>query len=154
MKVIIKPYLRCNTIRHLITKSNMSDETIDRISEWKFVKWVDDFLISIYNIRTRKIKIKIDPYDTWNMDHTLSLIIVPMLKQMKETKHGYPDVDKEDAPDQLLKEDRWNYVLDEMIFAHESVLNQWEDTDFDEIKEKRVQRGLELFGKYYRSLWD
>ena len=42
--------------------------------------------------------IVIHPYDTWSMDHTLALIIVPMLKQLKETKHGAPNVDASDVP--------------------------------------------------------
>ncbi len=30
--------------------------------------------------------VKIDRWDTWSMDHTLSFIILPMLKQLKESK--------------------------------------------------------------------
>ena len=41
----------------------------------------------------RKIDIQIDRYDTWNMDHTLALIVLPMLKQLKKEKHGSPMVD-------------------------------------------------------------
>jgi len=45
---------------------------------------------------TKRVEtILLDPYDTWNMDHTLALIIVPMLKQLKATKHGAPCVDDE-----------------------------------------------------------
>ena len=77
--------------------------------------------------------VKIDRYDTWSMDSTLAPIILPMLKQLKEKKHGAPFVDDEDVPDHLkstaapAKENewdtdanhfaRWEYVLDEMIFA-------------------------------------
>ena len=45
--------------------------------------------------------VKIDRWDTWSMDYTLSHIIVPMLKQLKETKHGAPFTDDEDAPEEL-----------------------------------------------------
>ena len=34
----------------------------------------------------RKESIHIHDYDTWNMDHTLALIALPMLKQLKETE--------------------------------------------------------------------
>lgn len=88
--------------------------------------------------------VKIDRWDTWSMDHTLSYIILPMLKQLKESKHGAPGVDDEDVPDQLKstsappKENeydvdgnhfgRWDYVLDEMIFAFEHLVNDsWQD---------------------------
>lgn len=49
----------------------------------------------------RKIKVKIHDYDTWGMDNTLAYIILPMLKQLKATKHGSPYVDQEDLPPEL-----------------------------------------------------
>lgn len=99
------------------------------------VTWLYKFLTWIDSKKKRTIKIHIDKWDTWNMDHTLSLIIAPMLKQLKETKHGAPYVDDEDVPEHLRstaapkKENewdtddnhfkRWDWVLDEMIFAFE-----------------------------------
>ena len=88
--------------------------------------------------------IKIDRWDTWSMDHTLSPIVLPMLKQLKEAKHGAPFVDDEDVPEHLrstaapAKENewdtdanhflRWDWVMDEMIFAFEcKVDDSWED---------------------------
>ena len=105
----------------------------------------------------RKIEIQIDRYDTWNMDDTLAHIILPMLKQLKETKHGSPHVDLEDVPpelqlhggasneiaqyDMFSSEEhdhmvwdalhaRWNWVMNEMIFAFECLAGEhidWED---------------------------
>ena len=140
--------------------------------------------------------VKIDRWDTWSMDHTLSFIVVPMLKQLKETKHGAPFVDDEDAPEELKstsappKENdwdtdenhfkRWDWVLNEMIWAFEQNLdNDSEDKFFDHAewdeKEKdfgknlhkikidqvglkahqdRKANGFRLFGKYYSGLWD
>jgi hypothetical protein len=99
--------------------------------------------------------VKIDKWDTWNMDSTLGTIILPMLNQLKETKHGSPIVDLEDVPEsmryseteewdsqttfefynefdsQKIKcdvHDRWNWVLDEMIFAFQHFLDDsWQD---------------------------
>jgi hypothetical protein len=88
--------------------------------------------------------VKIDYYDTWSMDHTLADIALPMLKQLQETKHGSPHVDDEDVPEELkstsapAKENewdtddnhfkRWDYVLNEMIFAFEcKVDDSWSD---------------------------
>ena len=88
--------------------------------------------------------VKIDYWDTWSMDHTLSPIILPMLKQLKEVKHGSPFVDDEDVPEHLrstaapLKENdwdtdenhfkRWDWAMGEMIFAFEcKVDDSWED---------------------------
>jgi len=79
--------------------------------------------------------VKIDRWDTWSMDHTLADIILPMLKQLNENKHGAPHVDDEDVPEELKstsappKENeydtdenhfkRWDWVMGEMIFAFE-----------------------------------
>ena len=88
--------------------------------------------------------VKIDHYDTWSMDHTLSHIVLPMLKQLKKDKHGSPLVDDEDVPEELrstsapAKENdwdiddnhfkRWEWVMDEMIQAFEcKVDDDWED---------------------------
>lgn len=119
--------------------------------------------------KDRDEQIVIHKYDTWSMDHTLALIIVPMLKQLKETKHGAPNVDCIDVPMRLQPKQlevvryresgetdenffkRWDYVLDEMIWAFEQIANE---TDLSDAEEKRVNSGLKLFGKYYRSLWD
>jgi hypothetical protein len=81
----------------------------------------------------QKVSVCIDPWDTWNMDATLALIIHPMLKQLKKTKHGAPYTDDEDVPEHLRstaakpkKNDwdvdsnhfkRWDWVLSEMIWA-------------------------------------
>lgn len=88
--------------------------------------------------------VKIDRYDTWSMDRTLGLIALPMLKQLQTTKHGAPFVDDEDVPEELKstsappKENeydtdanhfkRWDWVMDEMIFAFEHKLDDsWQD---------------------------
>lgn len=88
--------------------------------------------------------VKIDYWDTWSMDHTLTPIILPMLKQLKECKHGSPGVDDEDVPDELKSTSappkvnewdtddnwhkRWDWVMDEMIFAFEKkAMDNWDD---------------------------
>jgi hypothetical protein len=45
--------------------------------------------------------VKIDRWDTWSMDHTLAEIILPMLKQLQNDKHGSPMVDDDDVPEKL-----------------------------------------------------
>jgi hypothetical protein len=107
----------------------------------KYDKWVNRLtpicmgIQKVLNLIYPKIEyVKIDRWDTWSMDHTLAYIILPMLKQLKESKHGAPNVDDEDVPRELWsiyalpKEEydvdgnhfkRWDWVLDEMIFAFE-----------------------------------
>ena len=107
---------------------------------------------------TRKVDIHIDNYDIWNLDHTLALIIVPCLKKYRENAHGYFAVDNEDTPEHLYTDDSWSkermeFVLDEMIFAFETVVN--DDRPFlEEDISERTKNGLRLFGKYFQSLWD
>jgi len=88
--------------------------------------------------------VRIDRWDTWSMDSTLADIVLPMLKQLQATKHGAPNVDDEDVPESLRstaappRENewdtdanhflRWDWVLDEMIFAFEmKAKDDWKD---------------------------
>jgi len=149
----------------------------------------EDILQTIYNCtinlfldrREQKVKIHIDRWDTWSMDHTLAPIILPMLKQLKETKHGAPNVDNADVPKELRATkkqieaygkkgdvdpkhfDRWDWVMDEMIYAFDCKANKDEvymrfdtKTERDAMykEQDRISNGFRLFGKYYESLWD
>jgi len=139
--------------------------------------------------------VKIDRYDTWSMDHTLAWIIHPMLIQLQATKHGAPFTDDEDVPERLqstaapARENewdtdanhfaRWDWILDEMIWAFAQELRDDDtaefydhsesnkETDFNEslsklkvdregltAHQKRKANGFRLFGKYYQALWD
>jgi hypothetical protein len=87
------------------------------------------------NSRKRRVKVHIDYYDVWSADHTLAMIIHPVLVKLKEVKHGYPHVDSEDVPEELRltpadqekleydgtvdakHEARWEWILDEMIWT-------------------------------------
>ena len=107
--------------------------------------WLYKFLSWIHSKQERTIKVHIDRWDTWSMDHTLAYIILPMLKQLKATKHGAPYVDPKECPPELKPKkqtkkqkdncetdsthfERWDWVLDEMIFAFENKVNDdWEE---------------------------
>lgn len=104
-------------------------------------------------VRPRVIDVKIDYWDTWSMDSTLAPIILPMLKQLRDTKHGSPMIDFEDVPEYMRTtstEDydsqktfdfyqenvpdgydvhkRWEWILNEMIFAFEHLVDEsWEE---------------------------
>jgi hypothetical protein len=52
-------------------------------------------------IHPRIMYVKLDRWDTWSMDHTLAYIILPMLKQLQESKSGSAMVDDEDVPVEL-----------------------------------------------------
>lgn len=164
----------------------------------------------------RKISIEIEKFDTWSLDHTLALIILPALIQLKALKHGVPSevstVGGEDHEPQLsfdfYKEsqdwafnkavEKWDEILDKMIWSFQQIAydeydnlyhhgkanydfvesdkmypnpvtgvmektyrmvdtnpnEHWYDHVGHQLHEDRIQEGLELFGKYFRTLWD
>jgi len=167
------------------------------------LEWVEDRMQDVYNVfnwiwfdrRQQKVKVHIDRWDTWSMDHTLAPIILPMLVQLKETKHGAPYVNLEDVPKELhgkkltkkQKEqgevddkhfERWDWVLNEMIWAFEQKCRdhweedyygpyiegegdgilgghfEWTDNEGRQKHQERMSNGFRLFGKYFESLWD
>lgn len=214
MKVDIGPYPNPMTTRRLECAylERMYGEDWHDVKPHQYV-WIDHIVIGALDLVEeyileplnkifckRRVKVKYHNYDTWSLDSTLSLIILPGLKQLKATNHGYASVDNEDLPTACLKdasgEERWEWVMDEMIWAFNEIANDYpgaeafhtgvhdivwtkvdihgnEDPngtyrrmdngpnhtfniDFEGRKkyDDRIQRGLILFGKYYRNLWD
>lgn len=157
MKVKIGKYpyrLTSNVFKdHMINKHGF-DWPKERTRFERGLEWLDDRLQDFYNIfnrlyfdeREQKVSVRIDAWDTWSMDHTLAHIVLPMLIQLKETKHGAPYVYPEDVPSDLrpTKKEltaytktgetdsmffaRWDWVLDEMIFAFANKVDDtWEE---------------------------
>jgi hypothetical protein len=166
-----------------------------KISMWKFLKHGE-----------RRVDIKIDNFDTWNLDHTMAMILYPALIQLKEVKHGVPSEFAEVGGEDWISQQsfdfytetnaecfdlgvaRWNETLDKMIWSfqqlclddysdkyhHGTMKMGWKEVDSNglsemvdenpsehwydyvgnQLHEERIQEGLELFGKHYRSLWD
>jgi len=132
------------------------------------LNWLDDRIQDFYNVfnwlwfdrRQQKIKVHIDPWDTWSMDHTLAHIVLPMLIQLKETKHGGPFVDLKDVPKELHGKkltkkqkdngevddkhfERWDWVLEEMIWAFEQkTLDSWEEQYYKYEDDPTAQFGV------------
>ena len=122
------------------------------------------FLLMIDSRKRVKHYVRIEPWDTWSADYTLGLIILPTLKQLKETQHGAPFTSDEDVPEHLRstsaepKENdydtdsnhfaRWEYILDEMIFAFECKVGKhknWENqfrTGEHDLQWKQLENGM------------
>lgn len=115
-----------------------------RMGDERSPTWLYKLLTWFSNQTEREVKIQIDPWDTWSMYSTLAPIILPMLKQLRDTGHGSASVDDEDVPDHLkstsapAKENewdtdanhhkRWEWVMNEMIFAFEKICDEdWEN---------------------------
>ena len=148
--------------------------------------------------RKRREWVHIDNYDVWGMDHTLALIILPMLKKLQVQKQGYGMIDDKDVPKDyrstvagartgvntwdwdLNAEARYAWVLNELIWTFEQLCDDQDgegqfydhtesskEKDFNRSIQKlkidrtglkahqdRIENGLRLFGKYFRTLWD
>ncbi len=137
-------------------------ETEEQSRSWSYKRpttWLYDFLSWADKVKNKipRKHIQIDYWDTWSMDQTLAPIILPMLKQLKETKHGSAYVDLDDAPEHLrftsteewqdqktfdfysefkdnrdvdyeIVHTRWDWVIGEMIFAFEHLVDDsWEE---------------------------
>lgn len=164
----------------------------------------------------RRISVDIDRWDTWSADHTMALVILPLLLQYRENHHGIPnefadhsgdencqpqylfDFYKEShdwAFDQGVK--KWEETLDKMIWSFYQIVvdddskyhhgranfdwiksdkqypnpitgkvedtfqmvdknptEHWTDYEGMRLHEERIQEGLDLFGKYFRNIWD
>ena len=156
MKVYLGPYRKWIGPYQLADKIPfIKEETSEKVGDWLNKTWVAKACDWVESKKNRKVSVRIDKYDTWSMDNTLALIIVPMLKQLKETKQGAPYSDLEDVPEHMRYEDtedsntqwiqhRWDWILNEMIWTFEQILDdEWQDRytieegelDFDDYPE-------------------
>jgi hypothetical protein len=149
----------------------------------KAIEWWNDKIaerLPDFSFRKDRYKyIHIDNHDVWDMSQTLACIILPMLERLKEKKQGAPHIDDEDVPEELRRPaeahkcdvdehwfERWDYVLDKMIWSFKQILRDDRMTQFygedyfhhddkaSKAYEAEIQVGLKLFAKYYDSLYD
>jgi hypothetical protein len=206
MKVYLGPYKNWIGPYQLTSflKPIIGEDRTEKVGDWLNSTWVADFCQWVDSKRKRKISVRVDGYDVWGADHTLAFIIHPVLVELKKHKHGHPLVDDEDVPENIrctsarpLTEDeknrgcldefaeaRWDWVLEEMIWAFEqhTMDDEWQTqyesgnhdfrvdeegnfsvgpnhtyvADYEGIKKhrERMANGRRLFAKYYESLWD
>lgn len=119
--------------------------------------------------RNQRIDVLVESHDIWSLDWTLAQIIHPGLIMLKQKKIGAPYVDPADVPEELqptpeelanYKEDgrtdelwfeRYDYILDEMIWAFDLI--KQDVNIYSKAENERLDNALRLFGKYYQSLW-
>jgi hypothetical protein len=124
-------------------------DTVHNFGEWLANdkngndSWLAKICAWYHSKEKRKIKIRIDPYDSWNAHNTASLILLPLFKKLSEDKHGSGFIDDEDVPESLRStsappkvheydtddflHDRYEWVLKEILFALEADNSDWED---------------------------
>lgn len=144
--------------------ASKSDDFFRRIEKpsllLRFCQWID-------SKRKRTVKIDIDPYDIWSAHNTLSMIIVPVLKQLKIAKQGTPYTDDEDVPEHLrstsaapkeneydldeFHDARWEWIVDEMIWAFDQDNIDWEEQFYSGNIDMRTEK---VEGSEYFRLFD
>lgn len=145
------------------------NKTINETTYNIFTK-INDTLCQAFNWfwqKTRFDYVKIDRDDMYSLDYKLSEIILPALVKFRNDNNmSIPLVSNDDVPDGLkVKDDstfaetendilieRWNYIMDEMIFSFSEVKKD-DILKLNQEQIKRLDNGLFLFGKYYRNLW-
>lgn len=136
------------------------DDTLRKIpGVLPFVHWFNK------TFPTKEPVVKIDHWDTWNLDHTLATVILPCLKQFKSDDGGIGAIAPEDCPLEVSDECDWysktrcDWVIDEMIWSFGAIVDDSGKPSFTNGLEEymtyqeRITNGTRLFGKYYRSLW-
>lgn len=177
----IGPYQLAGLFKYV----GLSEAKTEKLGLWLDSTWVSSACHWVYNhnpLAKRKIRVHIDSFDTWNMDSTLAVIILPMLKQLRNNKEGIPsditafkydsnsaqrcfkfyEETNELVHDAAIAE--WESVLDEMIWTFEQIQpgNDWEQQyhkkKFDQsgwrLHQQRIDAGLESFGKHYQTFWE
>lgn len=139
------PYQFVKLLKYVGVSEDTCDKIADKIPAAPFL-WLEKLR------GERKEKVVIHNYDAWSADHTLAKIIAPLLRKVKEGKHGVPSefLTKEynglvsskefwdekgegplhDKADVLFKEaeDEWDKTLDHMIWAFEEYnKDSWDD---------------------------
>lgn len=94
--------------------------------------WLMKLCNWVQSHKHRQEYVRIDRYDHWNVDHTLAVIIAPLLESLKANKNSFGMIDDSDVPEYLrstnvsqdtehgwdeLTEARYTWFLDELIWA-------------------------------------
>lgn len=116
--------------------------------------WLTKACNWIHKFKRRQEYVRIDRYDYWNADHTLSLIIAPLLVELKANKHGSGYIDDADVPEHLRStapgardgceqwdsdhnlHKRYEWFLDELIWAFTAHKSDDEQDQFYDHGEK------------------
>lgn len=146
MKVLLGPYT--NWIgpyqiaeKIMFWRDKYEDERVHAFGTWLAERkdgsdtWLTKACNWIHKFKKRQEYVRIDRYDYWNVDHTLSLIIAPLLVALKAHKHGSGYIDDADVPEHLRStapgardgceqwdsdhnlHKRYEWFLDELIWA-------------------------------------
>jgi len=95
--------------------------------------------------RKQRLERGFDDTETWNLDNTIALFIVPRLKRFKEVTdcypYGYESIEN------------WKEAIQKMIDGFELWIthDKWDHRDVE--KHKKVDEAIQLFAKEFKALW-
>ena len=111
--------------------------------------------------------------ELWSLDETFTDYILPRIRAFREMdRHGYPVLDEECTPknarqlqngDDAAFDDSWDaadwenilFDIEKGFEAHQNLIGYGDAFGkTTEENEKVMQKGLNLFAKYYGHLWD
>lgn len=179
MKVYIGPYINwvgpyqiASGILFFLDKDS---DLVHKFGEYLSSTCVNSVCQYFHSKKNRKVQVKLHKYDHWNVFHTIALIALPLLKELKIHKHGSGFVDDSDVPENLRSYNgtkkneydtdsnfhlRFEYILDEIIWTMENIVNDktsdfYEHTECDKnmdinevIKSIKVDHeGLDAYNK-------
>lgn len=96
--------------------------------------------------------------ECWNLDATLSALILPRLIRFRDNHCGTPGcLFKYDEKGKILNEEegcqKWEKILDKMIWAFYLYISVG-SLYWTEEQKQQINEGLKLFAEYFQSLWD
>lgn len=109
---------------------------------------------------TQLKKTGISDTELWNLDYTIACFILPRLKLFRSNMFGYPvisecyysnDVNFSNKTCSNNNRKLWKKYLDKMIYSFNKITTDYSYNN-DRIN-KKIQEGLDLFAKYFSSLW-
>lgn len=87
--------------------------------------------------------------DQWNLCEFLSRVIAPAVKQIRENNIGYPA---------SLTEEEWEQILAKIEAGFRAATDLYEmnydGRDEADALEATFREGMDLFSKWFHSLWD
>ena len=106
--------------------------------------------------------------ELWCLDETFTDYILPRISAFRKMeRHGYPVLDEECISKQSRQQQNgdedlraaadWEnilYDIEKGFEAHRNLIGYGEEPGATEENEKIMQKGLNLFAKYYGHLWD
>lgn len=91
--------------------------------------------------KAQRKKYGYDETELWNLDVSIAKFVLPRLKSFRETLTGHPG---------NLTLEQYEEILDKMIWSFTQIVK---DVVLSQEQETKVEEGLNLFAKYYLTLW-